>query len=208
MSKVNYADIQKTWEAEVREDRLQDLQDLRLAELGEYLSSIRLRLTETPAEDELQADLLTREILNAEYMLKDLLRLRREKIVKAAEESRRPLGVMTISEERFYDRLVRGFEGHGGFVEEALKGQSVSTTTGEEGGDQIIPEDTGDDVDYVLVRFLKAVETQFVGMDEETYGPFEPEEIARIPVDNAEIWLRDGTVTRIAPQKNGTRGKR
>ncbi|TFF92378.1 hypothetical protein EU545_01155 [Candidatus Thorarchaeota archaeon] len=205
MNEVVYADIQSTWEAEIDAERLQDLQDLRLANLGEYLSSIRMKLTETPAEDEIQADLLTREILNAEFMLKDLLRVRKQKIVRAASEGRRPLGKMTLSEERLYDRLIRGFEGHDGFVEEILRGRSVSGTDDEDTDQSISDDVDGEDVDFVLVRFLKPVETQFVGMDEEVYGPFEPEEIALIPWDNARIWLRDGTVTRVAPQKIGDR---
>lgn len=205
MNKAIYADIQKAWDAEMQEDSLQDLQDLRLAELGEYLSSIRMKLTETPAENELQADLLTREILNAEFMLKDLLRVRREKILKAAIEGRKPLGIMTVSEERLYNRVIRGFEGHDEFVEEILRGGSGLATKEQEVDQDLTAEDVEGDVDYVLVRFLQPVKTQFVGMDEQVYGPFEAEEVTRIPIDNAKTWLRDGTVTRIAAQKIGTR---
>ena len=55
-----------------------------------------------------------------------------------------------------------------------------------------------DDIEYVLVRFLRPVEDAFLGLDEMTYGPFEKDDIATIPTENARVWLRDGTVTRVA----------
>jgi len=56
-----------------------------------------------------------------------------------------------------------------------------------------------DDMEYVMVRFLRPVEEPFMGLDEIVYGPFQEEDIATIPTANAKVWLRDGTVTRIVP---------
>ena len=77
-----YEKIVETWEIEVQNESLQDMGDLKLSEMAKYLSSVRHALTETG--DDLQADLYTQEILNIEFMLKDLLMHRRRKIMRDA----------------------------------------------------------------------------------------------------------------------------
>ncbi|MHA2360327.1 MAG: DNA replication complex subunit Gins51 [Candidatus Thorarchaeota archaeon] len=44
---------------------------------------------------------------------------------------------------------------------------------------------------------MRSVEEAFVGIDEVTYGPFQKEDVATIPTDNARIWLSDGTISRV-----------
>ncbi len=169
----------------------------------DYLSGVRLKLAETNADERIQFNLLTQEALNLEFMIRDLLSLRRDKIVKTSFLQRRPMGTMTLSEEEFYNRLLRGFEGHKSFVEEVLAGNpsptlTISSDTSDEKS-ETVTDDTGkgDDLEYVLVRFLKPIETAFLGLDEVTYGPYEEGNIATIPVANARTWLRDGTATRV-----------
>lgn len=200
MSELAYEDIRKIWETETQNEDLQDLEDLKLTKMTTYLTDVRLSLAQTPSDDSLQADILTQEILNLEYMLKDLLLLRRKKIVSAALAKRRPLGVMTLAEEEMYNRFVRGLEGHQEFVTEALTG-SPSPTMKRKAKDRKKSVSSSPDsggVSYVLVRFLREIEESFMGIDEEVYGPFHSEDVATIPAENAKTWLRDGTVERVA----------
>jgi DNA replication initiation complex subunit (GINS family) len=187
-----YKDINAAWAAETANDELQNLEDLRLSKMTEYLSKVRFALTETPAEKQLQADMYTQEALNLEFMLKDLLMLRRNKIIRAAMAQRKPLGAMVLSEEELYNRLLRGFEGHSNFVREALTGMPSSTMTRPTDGGEVSPQE--DVVDYVIVRFLRSIDDSIIGIDERTYGPFKKEDLITIPADNARVWLRDGTV--------------
>ena len=39
-----------------------------------------------------------------------------------------------------------------------------------------------------------------MGLDEKTHGPFEKEDVAKLPAANVRIWLRDGTASRIVPE--------
>ena len=202
MSDTLYKDISAAWAAETANDELQNLEDLRFSKMTEYLSKIRYALTETPAENQLQADMYTQEALNLEFMLKDLLMLRRNKIVKAAIAQRRPLGTMVLSEEEFYNRLLRGFEGHSNFIREALTGIPSSTLTQPtDNGEALLQEET---VDYVIVRFLRSIDDSIIGIDERTYGPFKKEDLITIPAANARVWLRDGTVVRVATDGGGS----
>jgi hypothetical protein len=173
------------------------MNESQLTKMTKYLSKVRFQLTETAAGNQLQADLLSQEALNLEFMLKDLLMLRRSKIVRAALTQTRPLGELTLSEEELYNRLVRGIDGHLESVNESLAGMPSPTPKRlrKEAG----ASEEYDEVDYILVKFVTTIEDAFLGMDEATYGPFKKQDLARIPFDNAKQWLKDGTVVRVVP---------
>jgi DNA replication initiation complex subunit (GINS family) len=163
-----------------------------------YLSNVRLSLASTSADESLQADILTQEALNIEFMLEDLLVLRRDKIMKSALTGRRPIG-----EESFYNRIQRAFDGHSEFIKESLTGSVPSRAKskirkGKAAKAQVdMSADESDEMDYIVVRFLRSIDDAFLGLDEQTYGPFKKEDIARIPAANARTWLRDGAAVRV-----------
>ncbi len=205
MSELNYDEIKRAWEDEVENEALQDLADLRLSKMITYLSNLRLTLASTNAEDTLQSEMLTQEALNIEFMIKDLLELRKDKIMKAVLGGRKPPVDMTLAEEEFYNRVQRAFDGHLEFVNESLSGLTVSGKKGKKRkkDDEVqeieqIEEPAG--IDYVIVRFLKPISQAFLGLDEITYGPFAQEDVATIPIANARTWLRDGTASRVVPE--------
>ena len=203
MSEINYDDIRNAWEDETSSEALQNLADLRLSKMVAYLSKTRLELASTNADDVLQSDLLTQEALNIEFMLKDLLDYRRTKILKAALSNRKPTGDMTLAEEGFYKDTQRALDSHAEFVKESLSGTTTQPkprdkkgkTTKKKSADSI-----DEDVDYIIVRFLRPIKEPFMGLDERTHGPFEKEDVAKIPAANVRMWLRDGTATRIVPE--------
>jgi DNA replication initiation complex subunit (GINS family) len=180
------------------------LADLRLSKMITYLSNLRLSLASTSADEPLQADILTQEALNLEFMLEDLLALRREKILKSALIGRRPTADMTLAEEEFYNRIQRAFDGHSEFVRDSLAGSLSSETkkttktrkTSKDKSEGPFPEEH-EGTELIVVRFLQPIDEPFMGLDERTYGPFKKEEIATIPAANARRWLRDGVVTRV-----------
>ena len=117
-----------------------------------------------------------------------------------------PKGSMTLAEEEFHNRIQRGLSSHDKFVGEVLAG-SPTPTIKRTGKKKKTPEPEkepdidSDEMEYVMVRFLRPVEDSFVGLDEIEYGPFEEEVVATIPTANARVWLRDGTVVRVAPTR-------
>lgn len=205
MSEISYDDIKNTWEDETSNEALQNLADLRLSKMMSYLSKIRLELASTKADDVLQADLLTQEALNIEFMLKDLLEYRRTKILKAVFSNRKPAGDMTLAEDDFYKDTQRVLDSHTQFVKELLSGATQKSKPKDKKGKSTKkPDDTLDedieDIDYIVVRFLRPIKEPFMGLDERTHGPFEKEDVAKIPAANVRIWLRDGTASRIVPE--------
>ncbi len=203
MSDMNYEIIKTAWENELESEILQDLGDLRLSEMVSYLSSVRLSLASTSADQSLQADILTQEALNLEFMLEDLLALRRDKIMKSALAGHRPTNYMTLAEEDFYKGIQDAFDAHSEFMKESLAGstpyraksKSKKGKTTKEKEEKSIEEP--EEMDHIVVKFLRPIDEAFMGLDEQTYGPFNKEDIATIPTANARRWLRDGTVVRV-----------
>ncbi|MDF1537453.1 MAG: hypothetical protein P1Q69_00930 [Candidatus Thorarchaeota archaeon] len=206
LSDISYDTISKAWENEKDSKNLQDFEDLRLSKMVSYLSSIRQQLAEMPSDNAIQVDLLTQEGLNIEYMLRDLLMLRRTKIMNLVLQNETPKASMTLAEEEFHNRMQRGISSHTEFIDEVIAGSPVPTMkrTGKSekpSRPEKEVEDDSEEMEYVMVRFLRAVEESFMGLDETVYGPFQEEDVATIPTANAKVWLRDGTVARVAPTK-------
>ncbi|MEM2142243.1 MAG: hypothetical protein QXS20_01980 [Candidatus Thorarchaeota archaeon] len=193
MNEDGYEYLNRLWTNEMENEDLQDLDDTKLSKAMEYLTMLRVDLAQTPSEQQLRAELLTAMIRNVEFMLNDLVSIRRDKILRDALENRRPTGAMTNAEEEFFGRLQRASAGHLEFAEEVLAGGSVRKS-GSAGDDGTSCDTT---TDYVTVRFIKPIDSAFVGVDGETYGPFKAEDIASVPYENVKHWLRNGTVTRV-----------
>ncbi|MHA2425012.1 MAG: DNA replication complex subunit Gins51 [Candidatus Thorarchaeota archaeon] len=200
MSDLGYDEIRAAWENEIENEGLQDLGDLRLSKMITYLSSIRLSLASTDSEKRIQADILTQEALNLEFMIKDLLTIRRQKILKAIISGHRPRGDMTLAEEELYNRTQRALDGHAEFVKDSLAGSKPKKKTGDD-GKKPKPTPDSEAVEYVTVRFLRPISDAFLGLDEKTYGPFKKEDVAMLPAANARTWLRDGTVVRVVAEE-------
>jgi DNA replication initiation complex subunit (GINS family) len=199
---LGYDDIKSAWENELENEGLQDLGDLRLSKMIAYLSSVRLSLASTDAEKRIQAEILTQEALNLEFMIEDLLTLRRQKILKAVFSRHRPRGDMTLAEEELYNRAQRALDGHTEFVKDSLAGtkpKKKKKTSDVKKSKTPLDSET---VEYVTVRFLRPISAAFLGLDEKTYGPFKKEDVAMIPAANARTWLRDGTVIRIVAEED------
>lgn len=203
MSDLGYEDIKSAWENEIENEGLQDLGDLRLSKMIAYLSSVRLSLASTDAEKRIQAEMLTQEALNLEFMIEDLLTLRRQKILKGVISGHRPRGDMTLAEEELYNRAQRALDGHSVFVKDSLAGSKPKKK--KKTSDDVKKSKTpsaSETVEYVTVRFLRPISDAFLGLDEKTYGPFKKEDVAMIPAANARTWLRDGTVIRIVAEED------
>ncbi|MFW9767450.1 MAG: hypothetical protein ACFFF9_02380 [Candidatus Thorarchaeota archaeon] len=207
MSELGYSDIQSAWKSEQENEGLQDLGDLKLSKMVSYLSNVRLSLAALGSEERIQADILTQEILNLEFMIEDLLNIRKQKILRAALSGHRPRGDMTLSEEDFYNRFQNALDGHTEFVKDSLAGTPSTKKKKKRQKKEAKKKDSdlasdSDEIDYVYVRFLREIEEQVMGLDEKTYGPFKKESVAKLPAANVSHWLRDGTVVRFVPEED------
>lgn len=191
MSEIGYKDISKIWADEVKEESLRNLPNMTLAKMTMYLSKVRLTLASINTENKIQEELLKQEALNLEFMIRDLLLLRRQKILNLVLTGRHPSAEsMTLDEEDFYKEIKTSFERHMEFVESSITGTSSKPRSEQD-------DDESSGSEYVTVRFLKDIESAFMGLDGREYGPFEKEHVAMIPFENATNLSRDGSVSRV-----------
>ncbi|MFW9925132.1 MAG: hypothetical protein ACFFDM_00015 [Candidatus Thorarchaeota archaeon] len=203
MSDLGYEELKRAWKDEKDNESLQSLDDLKLSKMVKYLSEVRLKLAETPSNNQLQVDLFTQEGLNIEFMLRDLLTLRRNKILRYAFNEQALTASLTLAEEEFYDRVKRGFLDHSNFVEEIIAGKPVATMKRSKKEKKEVPSKKeppeSDELEYITVIFKRPVKEPFMGLDEIVHGPFDEGDTATIPTANAKTWLRNGTVERFVP---------
>ena len=189
---MNYNEISKIWATEVNEDSLQPFTRRQLLNIIVYISKIRLTLASDGTGTKLQEELLKQEALNLEFMLKDLLLLRKQKLLNLVLTGRHPPVELTIlDEEDFYTKVKTAFDMHHQFVESSLAGSATAKSDAKD-KEELPPAD-----EYMTVRFLRDVEDAFLGLDGHEHGPFKKEHVAMIPADNARNWERNGTVSRV-----------
>ncbi len=160
--------------------------DLRSIPTDLY-KSVALYLKSTRNSNQIGESLITHlKNREKEVMLKltlSLLRLRLDK----ASKGRGIQEANLLAEERYILEAETLFEQRVGKIENALKnGQAALLTAIHEKQLKKL----------VTVRFLKGFDA-IVGVDLKKYGPFQPEDIATIPLENAKPLISQGIVTEI-----------
>jgi len=117
-------------------------------------------------------------------MTEELIRLRYDKALKkslARETVARE--VLTEEEEKLYGEILPLAEAYQAFLRDILQGR-LSHVEKEEKPKRI------------LLRFVQEIPA-IVGSDMKTYGPFEPEDIATLPSENARILIKQGVAVEV-----------
>jgi DNA replication factor GINS len=126
-----------------------------------------------------KASLLKNEMRNAKRMLRELVQTRYRKLVrKIAAGDKVPSDLLTTEEERIcasYSPIVTAYQN---FAKNLLRGQ-------------LLKMDIAREHKTSALRFLKNV-PEIIGADMRGYGPFKTEDIASLPIENAEILVKQG----------------
>jgi DNA replication initiation complex subunit (GINS family) len=187
-----YGEMFEAWRREIENVELQPLSSDFYVRASDYLRKIRDELKALdPAS--LRAGLLVREQRNVYRMIKELLRVRYEKILRlAAGGQKLSADLLTVEEAKLLESFLAFSEAYHGLINSFVNGQQLT----------LEPKVTDDlaqvkRVDRpltdgrVMVRFVKAIPA-IIGSDMKTYGPFAVEDVASVPVDNARILVKQG----------------
>lgn len=173
-----YDILYDAWLREKENVELQKLPKDFYAETAEYIRRIRreARMLESKS---IKARLITQELAKAKRMVRELVSLRFEKIVKQAK-SEEPLSAeaLTSEEERIALELRPSFEDFQSMLRDSTRGKAAE---GE--------KKTEHEPARRLLRFLKEIPA-IVGADLKVYGPFAPEDVATLPVENAKVLVK------------------
>jgi len=175
-----YDTLHKAWMVERHNSDLQTLPEGFYAEMTEYVTQLHEQ-AETIDESSIKRRISEKERENAESMFGELSRLRLRKIVEAELDGMAIAGSALTREEKTLHADVRALlSSHQDRLKSILRGPVPQV-------DAKTPSRTRSRV----VMFLQPVPA-IMGIDMKTYGPFKPEDVAMIPVENAENLIRRG----------------
>jgi len=184
---MSYNKLYSIWKIERSTRELQPLPSSIYKELSEYLSTVQreIRLVD---ENSVKASLLKVEKTNVEYLIKDLLETRYLKYIEAIkigalinpdliveEESEINAGLL-LSRRGLKQLLTNILEGREPRLDVKFKQEEKPKR--------------------ILIRFLQSVPA-IVGTDLKLYGPFKIEDVATLPVENAEIFIKEGIAEQV-----------
>ncbi len=183
-----YDELYAVWRFELENSELSSLSSDFFSRAADYLRRITQELAMMDKKT-LKLTLLERELERVKCMLQELIWARYKKIVSLINENQElPSGLLADEEESLCASFVSFAESYQKFADKLLRGQ-VST--------QVSKVPTGKLRKRVALRFIKAVPA-VIGVDMKKYGPFMVEDVASVPVENANILVKQGLARKIA----------
>jgi DNA replication initiation complex subunit (GINS family) len=197
-----YGKLHQAWNKERQNKDLQTIPDNMLHEMRDYVATIN----KTPTTENTLAGQLTRtEKQYANQLLRELTEMRLKKII-TLEVNNQPIDAqaMTPEEQKLHSnfrQLLSGFRQGSDLsnlvpIPVAQKHEPekpVRTTRAKPPAKPIVkPED----VEMILIRFQQPLPA-IMGIDMKAYGPFQPEDLATIPTQNAENLIKRGIAKQV-----------
>ena len=173
-----YDELCAAWRCEVESAALGSLPPDFYARIADYLRRIK---EESRMLDKktVKASLLENEMQHVKRMLRELVWMRYEKLMRIISENQKiPSGLLAVEETKLCAGFLSFAEAYQKFAEDLLRGQVsvVSTAKAHK---------------RVALRFVKEIPA-VIGADMKTYGPFLVEDVASVPVENAKILIKQG----------------
>ena len=182
-----YDELFAAWQQELESTNLSDLPSDFYARVADYLSTI-IEGTKLTDKKSIKSKLLELELERVKCMLQELIWTRYKKLVSLISESQKlPSNLLTDEEKSFCERFVAFAESYQTFVDKLLRGQisiQISKATSKKVHKRIV------------LRFVKTVPA-VIGADMKTYGPFEAEDVASLPIENAKILVKQGLAKKV-----------
>ena len=178
-----YDVLYEAWLREKENMELQKLPEGFYIETAEYIGRIRreARMLESKS---VKARLIAQELSRAKRMVKELVALRFEKLVKQVKSVEPPSNeALTSEEEEIVLELRPSFEKFQAVLRDSVRGKTAESE-----------EKTGQT--RKLLRFLKEVPA-IVGADLKMYGPFAAEDVATLPAENARVLVKRGVAMEV-----------
>jgi len=185
-----YDQLYEAWKKEKLTEQLQTLPPNFYSELSKYAKRLKedQRMLD---EKSLKAKLLRSEIERARKLLSQLVDLRFNKIAQTTiKKDSIPPNSLSREEEQAYKNSIEIVKLRETLIKNLFEGKEAEAA--------LKPKE--DKLERILVRFTREMPA-IVGTDMKSYGPFKAEDIATLPLQNAEALLRQGVAIRIEASK-------
>lgn len=196
--RTRYTKLHKVWENEIKREELQNISDDFLHEMKKYTT----QLNKTTTNPETLSGRLTQTERNyANQMLDEIIELRLNKIIKS-ELNGLPIyaQAMTPEEQKLHSNLrqllleYKQSSEHIIIKDTQVKIQPTLPKTQTPSQPTSKHDEKG--TELLLVRILKSLPA-IMGIDMKAYGPFQPEDLATIPRQNAENLIKRGIAKKV-----------
>jgi DNA replication factor GINS len=178
-----YNELHENWKRELESVELETLPPDFYPKIADYLKHLREegRMIDRRT---VKAHLLRFEMRNAKRMLREIVQARYKKLVKKIVSGEKvPSEFLTVEEEKLCVGCLPIFEAYQNFAKSLLRGQISNI--------DVVSQHKSS-----ALRFLKDV-PEIIGADMQTYGPYRAEDIASLPVENAQILVKQGLAEKI-----------
>ncbi len=173
-----YEKLLEILEKERLNDDLQTLKPDFFIDLTNFVERFN-RNEKTLDKNSLEGKLLNNEIKRAKKIISNLLDIRFRKILKAIIENKSISHESFTKEEKMiYDKIMDNYQFFSDLKKNILMGKTINEKNYEKDLDE----------SRTFIRFLRDV-PNIIGIDMKKYGPFKKEDVASLPVSNAELLI-------------------
>lgn len=141
----------------------------------------------------MKARLLSQELENSRKLLSEIVATRFRKMLDFLLSNEKPIpaGFLTRQEEDIYQALLQASSQHSRLKRNLSEGGKID----------IVPSTSRDMPQKILVRFACEIPA-IIGVDLKTYGPFKPEDVASLPVENAQALMHQGAAVKVEVEED------
>lgn len=181
-----YNELYDIWKREKeKEDEIQQLPKNFCLKIAMYIKKMREenRMLDKKTT---KAALLRTEFNNVKCMVSELFFLRHRKFqTKVFAQEFDMKNALTDEEKKLYGVFSSSAEACYVFFKDVLRGYLPKIGNGAK-------------QKLTVLRFVQEIPT-LVGIDMTTYGPFDPEDIATLPLENAKLFIKKGIAVKVDP---------
>jgi DNA replication initiation complex subunit (GINS family) len=195
--RTQYTKLYEAWGNENKKQELQNIPDGFLNEMQDYINQLNKTTASTGT---ISGNLTITERKYANQMFKELTETRLNKIIMS-ELNGLPINAqaLTPEEQRLHSNIRQLLIGYrqGSEFKAQIKPDPPKQQTPRiyEAAKQVKRVEYSDS-ELILVRFLQPLPA-IMGIDMKAYGPFQPEELATIPRQNAENLIKRGIAKKV-----------
>jgi len=215
---ITYETLFEIFRREKTREELQPLDETFMEDVSSYIAE-KKSISPSIEDYEFEKEKQLAQINNIKKLVRGIYDRREKKIIEMAL-NRAISGTAVIDtstmlkhEKDLFDSLVKVLEkSRNEVLAKALNSEKSSETCYEETKDETEEEKpktlktadiSTETPNCKFLRFLSHV-PKFVGLDLKIYGPFEEDDVARIPNETAQLLLKSGKAEEIKEEKNET----
>ncbi len=178
---TTYDEIVKAWSQEQASSDLQPIKSGFFKDAAGYIRRLKEAFRNLDQKS-LKAVVIQDELSRLDRLVSQLIDMRLEKAWRAAQTSSGQASLDTV-EKQSYERFSETARYYNRLKEDVSQGLEPQPFEGPK-------------KERLTVRFLKDVPS-IIGVDLRTYGPFQKEDVAVVPIENAESLIRQGAATEV-----------